>query len=357
MILAIPVSKSDVHLLAKKAELIKKLGPYPRHILVMVPDETVKQPTAEVFAELKPLFQDAHLLPVSLNLTGWPVAANRHFKMTAAQIHATGIKEAFYFFELDNDPMVQGWLDKLHDEYVEANKPYMGHVTPTRGFEMTPEGPQPALGEDHMVGTGIYPPNLAAYSTKLTSVDKYAPWSRLPMEPFDVAMRHEIAPHAHNTKLIQHNWRTRNYRYESDSLVCDDVEGVGPNESHKKPWNGVAIVIHGCKDGSLTELLLKKSPKTHPIDSAKVEVAAAGENAAGSLTPPAADDQPSSGTPKRQHPTFLGTQIGKLVAAKSQKIADLAKALDITSEQVEAEIANTSNGLAISGKAKWVKKV
>jgi hypothetical protein len=353
MILAIPVSQSDVHLLAKKAELLKKFGPYPRHILAVIPDEPVKQPANEFMAELKPLFQDAHFLPVPLNLTGWPIAPNRHFKLAAAKIHGLGIKEAFYFFELDNDPMVAGWLDRIHDEYVEANKPYMGCVTPTRGFEMTPDGPIPANGEDHMVGTGIYPPHLSTYSVKLPSVDKIAPWSRMPMEPFDVAMRHEIVPHAHATTLIQHNWRTAKYRKQGDSIVCDDVEGIQPNESHKKPWDGVSIVIHGCKDGSLTDLLLKNLP----IDSVKAGTAAAGASAADSSTPRIADVQPSGDTPKKQHPTFLGTQIGKLVSAKSQKIADIAKALSITNEQVEAEIANTSNGLVLSGKAKWVKKI
>ena len=352
MILAIPVSQSDVHLLAKKAALLKKFGPYPRHILAVIPDETVKQPANEFMAELKPLFQEAHFLPVPLNLTGWPLAPNRHFKLTAAKINGLGIKEAFYFFELDNDPMVTGWLDQIHDAYVEANKPYMGCVTPTRGFEMTPDGPVPALGEDHMIGTGIYPPNLSAYSVKLTSVDKFAPWSRMPIEPFDVAMRHEIVPHAHATKLIQHNWRTAKYRKEGDAIVCEDVEGIKPEESHKKPWDGVAIVIHGCKDESLTDLLLKN----HPIHSAKVEAATAGVNAVEITPSPTADVQPSGDNSPKQHPTFLGSQLSKLVAAKSQKVSDLAKVLMVTPEQIEAEIANPVNGVVISGKAKWVKK-
>ena len=355
MILAIPVSKADVHLLPKKVELLKKLGPYPNHILAVLPDEPVKQPANEAFAQLTPLFQGAHFLPVDLaGLSGWPIASNRHFKYVARKIMDLKLKEAFYFFELDNTPMAAGWLDRLQNEYIDANKPYMGHVCPTRGYLHQPDGTTiPQDGEPHMVGTGIYPPNLAAYSVKLTAIDRPSPWTRMQLEPFDVAMRHEVVPTAHATKLIQHNWQTRNYREENGQIVCDDNDGIGPNESHKKPWDQVAIIIHGCKDDSLPNLVLKG---LSPTNSTKEKVASATGIAEGTYAPPVADVSPSDGTSK-SHPTFVGAKILKLLSEKSHKVIDLAKALNLTAEQIKAEVANPVNGLVLAGKAGWVKKV
>lgn len=354
MILAIPVSKADVHLLAKKVELLKKLGPYPNHILAVLPDEPVKQPSHEAFSQLAPLFQGAHFLPVDLaGLSGWPIASNRHFKYVARKIMDLKLKEAFYFFELDNTPMATSWLDRLQNEYIDANKPYMGHVCPTRGYLHQPDGSVvPQEGEPHMVGTGIYPPNLAAYSVKLSAVDRPSPWTRMPLEPFDIAMRHEVAPHAYATNLIQHNWQTRNYREEEGQIVCDDNEGIGPNESHKKPWDGVSIVIHGCKDNSLTDLVLVGIT---PTNSAKEKVASATGLAEGTYAPTVADVSPSDG-PSKSHHTFIGAKIHKLLSEKSHKVIDLAKALNLTADQIKAEVANPVNGLVLAGKAGWVKK-
>ena len=354
MILAIPVSKADVHLLPKKVELLKKLGPYPNHILAMLPDEPVKQPAHVAFSQLTPLFQGSHFLPVDLaGLSGWPIASNRHFKYVARKIMGLNLKEAFYFFELDNTPMVTGWLDRLQNEYIDANKPHMGHVCPTRGYLHQPDGSViPQEGEPHMVGTGIYPPNLAAYSVKLPAIDRPSPWTRMPLEPFDVAMRHEIVPTAHATKLIQHNWQTRNYREENGQIVCDDSDGIGPNESHKKPWDQVSIVIHGCKDDSLPNLVLKGLSQTN---STKGKVASATGIAEGTYAPTVADVSPSDETSK-PHPTFIGAKILKLLSEKSHKVNDLSKALDLTAEQIKAEVANPVNGLVLAGKAGWVKK-
>lgn len=351
MLLAIPVSQSDVHLLDKRVDLIKKLGPYPRHVLAIVPDITVEQPAKEALEKLSPLFSRAELLRVNLNgITGWPLASNKHFKLAAQAIHALGIREAFYFFELDNTPLCSGWLDRLHDEYVSANKPYMGCVVPTRGFQDTPQGRVPILGEPHMVGTGIYPPNYAAYSPKIQHIDRVAAFTGMPLEPFDVAIRHEVIPHSHSTNLIQHLWRTCNFRKEGKQIVCDDMPGVGPNESHKAPVSSSAVVVHGCKDDSLPNLLLSAAD---PIVSPTTDGAVAGASAADSCASPVAGDQSSDGLPK--HKTFIGTQVGKLVADKPMRIKELAKLLKLELDQLKAEIDNPVNGLVLSNKAGWVK--
>lgn len=332
MLLAIPVSKSDINLLAKRVELLKKFGPYPRHVLAIAADVGLEQQAKAAFEQLSPMFKQAEMLKINLNgITGWPLASNKHFKLVAQAVHALNIREAFYFFELDNTPMCSGWLDRIHDEYVSANKPYMGCVVPTRGFE----NGQPKMGEPHMVGTGIYPPNYAAYSAKVPHIDRVALFTGMPMEPFDVAIRHEVVPHSHATKAIQHLWRTCNYRKEGGQIVCDDMPGVTELESHKAPVSPDALVVHGCKDDSLPDLLLggavKVEAKPRVIEEKQPEVV------------------------DNKHKTFLGQKIYNLVQ-KPIQVKKLAELLEVTKEQIVAEIGNPANGVVVYSKAQWVKR-
>lgn len=348
MLLAIPVSGSDVALLKKRVELIKQFGPYPTHVLAMFPDVGVTQPAKEAFEELAPLFARAEFIPLNLNgSTGWPLASNKHFKLVAQAVHALNIREAFYFFELDNVPRCKGWLDAIHAEYVHKNKPYMGCVVPTRGFV----NGQPVLGEPHMVGTGIYPPNYAAYSPKLKHIDRVAAFTNMPLEPFDVAIRHETVPFAHATKLIQHLWRTCHYRKEGDQIVCDDMPGIGPNESHKAPVSPEAVVVHGCKDDSFPDLLREGDPIVSPTLSGALP----GANGSGSLASPVAGVAASDGPPV--HKTFLGVQITKELSQRKMRVVDLAKVLNVSKEDIKREVNNPVNKLAFNGSAGWVKTV
>lgn len=357
MILAIPVSQSDVQLLPNLAKNLKQTGPYTTHHLAVFPDKTVEQQGRELEDAIKGLFISSRVIPVSLGIIGWPVASNRHFREVAAHIANLGLKEAFYFFEADNVVVGgTGWLDRIQAEYIKHNKPYMGVVVPTRGFRLHDAGGGKTQrvaenGEPHMVGTGIYPPNFAQYSVKLANVDRIVPWNRLPIEPFDVALRHEVVSKAHNTDRIQHNWQTCNYRVEDGALVCDDMPNLPDGTSHKKPWNGVADIIHGCKDGSLSSLAIAGKL---PVVSTTPRVAVARENATDSCAPPAAGVDESSGNSKPQPPTFLATKIRKLVLEKSKTAKALAEECGVEIANIFNAVSEPAAGLKVGGPAKWV---
>ena len=355
MILTVPCSLSDAHLLPNLAKVLLKLGPYHIHKLLVVPTKEIEQKGREFANEVGSMFLESKVVAVDLGVTGWPIASNKHFKEVARLVCESKENEAWYFWEPDNTPLVNGWLDLAQAEYIQRNKPFWGAVIPTRGFVQGPNGSIPQDGEPHMVGTGIYPPNLHLFSVKLRTCDFHMPFNRLPLESFDLALRDECVPNAFATTLIQHNWQTKNYRVENDQIVCDDVDGITPELSHKKPWDGRAIIIHGCKDGSLAELVLAdKLPKAKKPSPAAPNTTVVVPQL---IAPVAAEvpmvDAPAIETPKI-HQSFLATKIHKELNGGKMTAKGVAANLKITIPEVLAVIAEPGSGLKVAGPVKWV---
>jgi hypothetical protein len=245
-----------------------------------------------------------------------------------------------------------GWLAKLQREHHESGKAHMGAIVPTRGFSMTQDGKmKPTMGEPHMVGTGIYHHALGAMSPNIGQIDRVMPWAG-PLEPFDIRMRLEIVPHAHNTILIQHNWNTGNYREEGGKIVCDNLSG-DPNLSHAKPYDGHAVVVHGCKDGSLAKLVLADK-LTSTVATKVSDVGKAGQKQP--------IEEPKSLTGQEgQPPTvgFLTFRIKGIVEATKERLTakKIAEQLGIKTEEVVTACGETGSGLKVAGPPKWVSLV
>jgi len=346
MLLAIPVSASDAKNLPHTAEIFKKFGPYAGFPCAIFARREVEN-EARVFAEtIKPLFSslDVHVLDFHANTP--TEAAAKHFRAIAQAVSDKYTAGPWYFYELDNTPTQMGWLTKLQREHHESGKAHMGAIVPTRGFSRMQDGSlKPTFGDPHMVGTGIYHCGLGANSPNIGQIDRSMPWAG-PLEPFDIRMRYEIVPHAHNTILIQHNWNTGNYREEDGKIVCDDLSG-DPNLNHAKPYDGHAVVVHGCKDGSLAKLVLADK-----ITTAK----AADVGKAGQKQP---IEEPKSLTGQEGQPPavgFLAFRIKGVVEATKDRLTakKIAEQLGIKTEEVVAACGETGSGLKVAGPPKWV---
>lgn len=349
MLIVFPCSKADTHLLTTLSKVLLYLGPNKGFSAVVCPT-TDSLPDGKQFADaIATCFDKVDLEPVDLaGITGWPLAPNRHMRMCAAMIAAKYPQCAgWYFLEADNTPLVPQWAAKFSMEYQENGKPFMGTVVPTRGFSMQNGQRVPQDGDPHMVGTGVYPSMFGVKSIKLPNADKWAPWTKMPLEPWDVFVRDEVVPFAHKTTLIQHNWQTKNYRVENEQIVCDDMDNITPELSHKKPWDGKAIVLHGCKDGSLAEIVLAgKIPKFRAALEAGYAPVKAPDNA--SPIPETVVEKPKG------HPSFLASRIHKELNGGKMTAKGVAEKLKITIPEVLAVIAEPSSGLKVAGPVKWV---
>ena len=254
MLIVFPVSAADHELVPPLLKVLKKLGPNGKHPALVVSTPTAVASAQNLFEGLKGLFEsvDLKVLPTE-PLGGWPTACNTHFRETAHLIFDdpnTG-SLPWYWFELDNTPLKRGWVDTLQAEYNTAGLPFMGAVHPTHFVQSFDDNNEPlefAEQGHHMVGTGIYPNDLAARSTMLKFLH----------QPFDVDMQYEIVPHCHATNLIQHNWSTGNYKIENKRIVCKSLHAKRSPIDHAQPVDPDAVVLHGCKDGSLAEVIERK---------------------------------------------------------------------------------------------------
>ena len=81
-------------------------------------------------------------------------------------------------------------------------------------------------------------------------------------------MQWDVIKQMTDTQLIQHNWKTENYRVEDGTIVCSNVEELPYGISFDYPVRGDAVVLHGCKDGSLARLLHSgdETPDASPVE-------------------------------------------------------------------------------------------
>lgn len=256
MLLVVPISHVDLSLAHRLADRILALGGIGDRRILIVSTQRAKEGAEEVAGKLG---ADLYVLPME-NETGWPMACNFIFNSTAEYLYDTGNTEPWYFMEADCTPLKAGWFEALEEAHKNAGTPFFGYKQPTlytlRDGTIVEDG-------KHMVGTGIYPADLWQRSILVKFLSDRA---------WDVYMQHEIAPHCAHTDLIQHNWSTHKYRREGSQIVCEDAKPT--KIAFALPVRDNAVVLHGCKDGSLFDVLEgKDSPKPKP--AAEVDLAAA----------------------------------------------------------------------------------
>jgi hypothetical protein len=202
------------------------------------------------FVDLASLaFTEVFVRVVEAGEAKWPQAANRNFQSAIRAVNEIAPKDPFYFMEPDCVPMVHDWDDRLFTEYNISQKPYMGVENKTlflnRAGEVVPDS------FPHLVGAAVYRGNYLKCGLNVC-------WKNVPPNiPFDVHLRFEMKAQGwHNTKLIQHNYRTTNYRKDGERIICDGPDAY----SDASPIKHETVIVHGVKDISLLNLRLELAP-------------------------------------------------------------------------------------------------
>jgi hypothetical protein len=265
MLLVIPVSASDASLIDPVSKVISCFGPYPLHQLLVVGSASNWDRVNELSSKLGPLFKSVGTYKIPGEVTGWPKGPNHYFRATVSHLFENSmLDQPWYWFELDNTPLKPGWLDSLQVEYNLQSAVYMGVKHPT--FYVDPNDNLVVRGH-HMCGSGVYPKDFVGRSVL---------WRYDEGVAFDIWIQWEVVPSLHDTHLMQHNWKTQNYRRENGAIVCDPVEVPHPELVFNLDVREDAVVLHGCKDGSLARIVLddlsgahskKPSPTGPSVDS------------------------------------------------------------------------------------------
>jgi hypothetical protein len=269
MRILIPVSASDVHLLPDFTAAHVKMAGLEDHFITFVPTPTVVEQTKIAAATFEKICPNVNVVALTEEPVGdWPSASNNHFAY-ATRIAATQPDRLpWLWMELDTVGL-DGWANKIANAYSNLgnNRSYMGFVQPHLRVVKASGKPGQAPGDDRMSGVAVYPVDMSERREMNALLQDIGYGNRTDGQGFDEYLRHEIkrGNRAHTT-LIEDRWNTVNYRVENGNIVCDS----GPIDRSPRERGGIlnssAVLIHGCKDGSLHKLVASgKAPRPSSV--------------------------------------------------------------------------------------------
>jgi hypothetical protein len=249
--IAFAYHNGDADLAMESAKAITAMGINMRHKATLCCTKDTFG-SSSLIQELKKSFPEVDQLFVQDGFDGWPLGPNQMFADVAAAMYPTNAP--FYFWEPDGVPMKVGWVDDLDAEY---NKKVgiLGHLY---------EGGMASNGKNiykMIVGSAVYPPNFLDFCPSAQSLSTYNLAYResgnVP-EPWDVRCRWNFMEIGRDTPLIRTYWKSVNYQWKDGKIVffaadpeSQAVQGVTCPD---RTISSQAVVIHGCKDGSLHKM-------------------------------------------------------------------------------------------------------
>lgn len=262
MKLVIPVSKADRHLIP---DFIKSIEMFPagtEHDVLIIGSKENEEHIVSLEKQIKHLFDTCEKHIIADSMLGWPMSCNFYFQQACAKLREEEDTDAFLWFELDTVPLKENWLDLISFEYYadttravkEKREPmiYFGakeRVYEGRNGELLPE----SVAGHRMAPVGVYSTEVchAPVLNSLSMTNRH--WTHV--------IQWYVVKRMKDSPIIQNNWRTDNYRKENGEIICDSKSNLAWNIHWNKPINDEAILVHGCKDGSLIKLLLNNTTK------------------------------------------------------------------------------------------------
>lgn len=266
MNIAIPVSAHDKHLLLKFIEVLQHFGGLEDSTICLFATPSAKQEAYDAAAKINAA---VHTFEVDF-AGGWPIASSTQFAATVFTLPKLGWNAPWLWMELDMLPVQKDWLQTLRRGYTLCGHPFMGNVVPTAWIE---DGKLVVHDDDlMMMGCGVYPANMHAderFRPLLTDLIKPAPMN--PATPFDFYLRHAMRQAGiADTRLIADMWQTCEYRRTPNGIAGKPVPLDKPRRERGGLVPAEAVLVHGCKDGTLAELVLAGSPLSYKIVSPRV---------------------------------------------------------------------------------------
>ena len=257
----------DAELALLSAKAITSFGINMRHkATVCATNDTAL--IYEITEELKKSFPEVGRIVAQDGYNGWPLGPNQMFSDAASQCYA--VNEPWMFWEPDCVPMKQGWVDDLETEF-RKEPAILGHQY---------EGGMATNGKNiykMIVGSAVYPPNFLDFCPSARSLDNYNLAYRsagtIP-EPWDVRCRWNFMAVGRDCPLLRTYWKSVNYQWKDGKIVFfaedPEAQAVQGVTCPDRIISSQAVVIHGCKDGSLHKMAIAGFPM--PSDSTGLDI-------------------------------------------------------------------------------------
>jgi len=247
----------DIGLLEKRLSWLAHLGVKVDRDILLVSDFDVLTDEARGIIEghkkfFKNVFYQNILDPSPAQ---WPNNVNHVFRIVMQVLNGSYGKpfswkayQGWFYFEPDVTPLKVDSLQRLEQLYRDGRKPFCGFINATR----TNEGGMIR----HLNGAAVYPTKMYALAGKSIR-NLYPPDAMLADSlPWDVAgltNMNDFAPL--DDRVYAHAFGTTNYRKDGNKLEATQtlMNGV---KTEKTYILGDQVLHHGCKDGSLMDVLM-----------------------------------------------------------------------------------------------------
>ena len=271
----------DAELAMESAKAITAMGINMRHRATVCALEGTPK-LSQITEELRKSFPEVERIVAQDGFNGWPLGPNQMF--SDASVHCYPHKDAWMFWEPDCVPMKEGWADDLEKDFM--SKPAIVGCLYEGGTAPNGKGVRKMI-----VGSAVYPPNFLEFCPLARNLNAYNVNYRsagVKPEPWDVYCRYEFLKIGRDTPLIRAYWKSVNYHWKDGKIVfyAEDPEAQAIQDvtCPDRIISSQAVVIHGCKDGSLHKMAQESFPM--PQDNPVMPSDSTGLERGGTKIPP-----------------------------------------------------------------------
>lgn len=252
----LPVTSHDVDRFKLRNDLLIQFGGLLDHSALIVHTPNVRKAAQEEYDRLRDIFGEIDIVE-TLDLSFPKPVVNQSVMFYATIMHLGRLKnqDPWMYLEADAAPTQKDWANRLQNAYRAAGKPYFGNIVELpyiRNGALVLE-----TGEYMMMGVGIYPPGMTDLDNPIRPlVIDLGKQGNNPGIPFDIHLRGEQRRAGwQDTDLIADQWNTHRYKSVPNGFECEAAP-INRQVRHRGGFvSDKALVIHGCKDDSLYELL------------------------------------------------------------------------------------------------------
>lgn len=245
MLVVIPISKSDEVISDSFCKILNFFGPYLDHDVLFTYKKNDEQLVRSIKEKISFLFKKSYDCIVNENAkTGWPQGPNAYWKETILYLKSINNKNPWYWMESDVTPVKENWLNEMEEDYYNNHKPFFGSVS-----EASYNYPS------HLSGCAIYPPDISNYTN-------HWKWIHNSDMAFDIICSAEIMKYqvCDSYKMLNY-FQTQKYQLHGLSFSFEKRHipfDIGRQKDIEKKEIEInkTLVVHGCKDGSLSDVII-----------------------------------------------------------------------------------------------------
>jgi len=346
MNLVLPVTTHDAERFKLRNDLLIQFGGLLDHTATIIHAPSVKKVAQAEYDRLRGVFGDVQIVQITAELSDPKPVVNQNVMFYHAVMALGRLRnnQPWIYLEADATPTQKDWANRLQNAYRASGAHYFGNIVQ---MPVIINGQlEIESGEEMMMGVGVYPPDMLNLDNGIRPlVIDLGKQVGNPGVPFDIYLRGEMRLKGWaNTDLIADQWNTQKYRAVQGGFECEAVPTDRLVRNRGGFVSSKALVIHGCKDNSLYELLKGGKPiepqqQPEPAKTPEKVSEKAVEAEVPTLTEEELDIQ---------------RQVEERLARGSLRLNVFADELGKTTKEVSDILAKV--GFAVQKPSGWVKK-